>query len=186
MFIKPVIDFSINGLSTEIRLRSPQRIPKPYKIKVKNCKLIDLVIRSELTLAILMLWFFLNFLRNSIIYFGMFLYLVTYFLRVTGLLLYAGYKPYHRYMLQFNPTWLVKRVEIVRPCDRHSIETVTIRKHVTKYKTLRKLLVEFLKKIETRAIKSEVLYSYHQNLSIYSHLYFNFARCWGSVVILTS
>ena len=74
------IEFSINRLSTENRLS--HRTPKPYKIKVNNCKLIDLVIRIELTWAILMLRFS-NFLRNSIIQFCMFLYLETYFLRVT-------------------------------------------------------------------------------------------------------
>ena len=41
-----VIDLSINRLRTENRLRS-QRIPTPYKIKVNNCKLIDLVIILE-------------------------------------------------------------------------------------------------------------------------------------------
>ena len=40
------IDFSINGLSTENCLRS-QRTPKPHKIKVNNCKLIDLVIFGD-------------------------------------------------------------------------------------------------------------------------------------------
>ena len=40
------IDFYINGLSAENRLRS-QRTPKPYEIKVNNRKLKDLVI--ELT-----------------------------------------------------------------------------------------------------------------------------------------
>ena len=44
--IECIIDFSINGLSTENRLRS-QRTPTPYKIKVNNCKFIDLVIRSN-------------------------------------------------------------------------------------------------------------------------------------------
>ena len=67
------MDFSINGLSTENRLR-PQRTPIPYKIKVNNCKLIDLVIRIEITREILMPRFS-NFLRRSIIHFRMFLYL---------------------------------------------------------------------------------------------------------------
>ena len=79
------IDFSINGLSTENCLR-PQRTPTPYKIKVKNCKLIDLMIRIKFTRAILMPWF-PNFLKTSIMHFRMFLYLVTCFLRVTVSLL---------------------------------------------------------------------------------------------------
>ena len=54
-------------------------------------------------------------------------------------------------------------VEIVRPCDRHSNETVTLWKHITKYKTMRKLIVEFLKNFENRDIKiAPALDSYHQ------------------------
>ena len=60
------------------RLRQ-QRTQTPYKIIVKHCKLIDLVIRIELTRAILMTWFS-NFLRNSTIHFRMSLYLVSCFL----------------------------------------------------------------------------------------------------------
>ena len=81
-----IIDFSINGLSTENWLRS-QRTTAPYKIKVHNCKLVDLVIRIELTRYFLIPRF-PNFLRNSSIYFRIFLYLATCFLRVTVSLLY--------------------------------------------------------------------------------------------------
>ena len=73
------VDFSINEPGTENRLRS-QRTPTPYKIKVKKCKLIDLVIRIELTQTILM-WRFSNFFRNSIFHFLMFSYLEPCFLR---------------------------------------------------------------------------------------------------------
>ena len=76
-----IIDFSMNGLNIENRLRSRRTIT-PYKIKVNNSKLIDLVMRIELTQAILMSRFS-NFLRNSTIHFRMFLYLVTCLLRVT-------------------------------------------------------------------------------------------------------
>ena len=65
------IDCSINGLSTENRFRL-QWTPTPGKMKVNNCKLIDLVIRIEFTRAILMPQFS-NFRRNSIIHFRMFL-----------------------------------------------------------------------------------------------------------------
>ena len=44
-----IIDFSLNGLSTEHHLRSP------YKIKVNNCKFIDLVIRMEFTRAAILM-----------------------------------------------------------------------------------------------------------------------------------
>ena len=38
-------------------------------------------------------------------------------------------------------------------CNWHSNETVTLRKHVTKYKHMRKWFVEFLRKFENRGIK---------------------------------
>ena len=51
------------------------------------------------------------------------------------------------------PIKLMKVDEIVLPCDRHSNETVILRKHVTKYKHKRQLIVEFLRKFENRGIK---------------------------------
>ena len=59
-----VIDFSINGLCTANHLRS-QRIPTPFKIKVKNYKMLDLVIRIELTRAILKLSYY-YFLESAV------------------------------------------------------------------------------------------------------------------------
>ena len=47
----------------------------------------------------------------------------------------------------------MKGDEIVRPFDRNSNETATVRKHVTKYKRMRKLMLVFLEKIENRGIK---------------------------------
>ena len=47
----------------------------------------------------------------------------------------------------------MKEDEIVRPSNRHSIESVTLRKHVIKYKNMRKLMVEFLRKFENRQLK---------------------------------
>ena len=48
---------------------------------------------------------------------------------------------------------LVMGDEIVRHCDRHSNDTVILRKHVTKYKNMKKYMVEFLRKFENRGIK---------------------------------
>ena len=47
----------------------------------------------------------------------------------------------------------MKGEEIVLSCDRHINETVTLRKHVTKYNHMRKWKVEFLRKFENRRIK---------------------------------
>ena len=88
------IDFSINGMSTANHLR-PQWTPTPYKIKVNNCKLIDLVV------LILMLRLS-NFLRNSTIHFCTFLYLVTCFPRVTVSLL-CRLQAGSRYLFKFIP-----------------------------------------------------------------------------------
>ena len=38
-------------------------------------------------------------------------------------------------------------------CDRHSNETATPRKHVTKYRNMQKWMVEFLRKFESYGIK---------------------------------
>ena len=46
----------------------------------------------------------------------------------------------------------MKADEIVRPFDLHSNETVSVRKHVSKYKHMRKLML-FLGKFENRFIK---------------------------------
>ena len=43
--------------------------------------------------------------------------------------------------------------EIVRACDRQWDETVTLTKHVTKYKYVRKWMVEFLSKSQSLVIK---------------------------------
>ena len=67
---------------------------------------------------------------------------------------------------------IVKGYEIVRPCDRHSNETVPLRKHVTKYKNMRKQMVEFLRKFKNRGIKLlELIRFLTGNLSIYSNLF---------------
>ena len=47
----------------------------------------------------------------------------------------------------------MKGDEIVRPFDRHSDETATVRKYVTKYKRMRKLMLVFLGQFENRGIK---------------------------------
>ena len=47
----------------------------------------------------------------------------------------------------------MKGDEIVRPCGRHSHETVTLRKHVTKYKSMRTWIVEFHREFENRGIE---------------------------------
>ena len=48
---------------------------------------------------------------------------------------------------------LLKGAEIVRLCDRHGNETVTLRKHVTKYKNVRKWMIIFCKKLRIVALK---------------------------------
>ena len=47
----------------------------------------------------------------------------------------------------------MKGGEIVRPFDRHSNKTATVRKHVTKYKHAQKLMLVFLGKFENGGIK---------------------------------
>ena len=47
----------------------------------------------------------------------------------------------------------MKGDEIVRACDRHNNETVTLKKHVIKYRNMRKYIVEFFSKYESRGDK---------------------------------
>ena len=47
----------------------------------------------------------------------------------------------------------MKAAEIVCPCDRHSNETATLRKHVTKYKNMRKWMSNFSENLRIMAIK---------------------------------
>ena len=56
--------------------------------------------------------------------------------------------------------------EIVRACDRHRNETVTLTKHVTKYKYIRKWMVEFINKSQSRVIKITRINSIHMTKSI--------------------
>ena len=44
----------------------------------------------------------------------------------------------------------MKRDKIIWACDRYSNETVTLRKHVTKYEHMRKLILEFHSKSKSR------------------------------------
>ena len=76
----------------------------------------------------------------------------------------------------------MKGDEIVRPFDRHSSETATVRKHVTKYKHMRKFMLVFLGKFENRGIKIVRVNSIRITKSINS---FEFCVVWGSVVMLT-
>ena len=61
-------------------------------------------------------------------------------------------------------------------CDRHSNETATFRKYVAKYKNMRKLKINFLRKSQGRGDKITRVNSIRitYNLSIY----FDFVRCW--------
>ena len=75
----------------------------------------------------------------------------------------------------------------VLPTTQFIYLAMTLRKHVTKYKNMRKWMVEFLRKFENRAIKSgrdkSILITKINRFTIF---YFNFTLCWGSVVMLTS
>ena len=133
MLFAKIIDFSINGLCTGNRIRS-QRTPTPHKLEINNCKLIDLVIRIELTQEILMARFS-NFRRNSFILFRMLLYLITCFLIVTVSLL-CRLQAVSKIQVSIYPYLISERKLNFWPCDRHRNETVSLRKYVTKYKIM--------------------------------------------------
>ena len=64
-------------------------------------------------------------------------------------------------MFQFITNKLVKGDEIVRACDQHSNKTVTLRKHISKYKNMRKRMVEFFRKSEVDGDKIAGVISIH-------------------------
>ena len=111
-----------------------------------------------------------DFLRNSTIHFRIFLYLVTCFLRVTVSLLCRSQAvsklsvPIYHYQIS----------EGRRNCqsfDRYINETVTLRKHVTKYKNMRKQMVEILRKSNSSGNKNDQVNSIRITKSI-NLLYF--------------
>ena len=70
-------------------------------------------------------------------------------------------------------------------CNRHSNETATLRKHVTKYKNMQKYIVKFLRKFENRGMKiariNSILFTKYINLELLILL--TFCTLLGSVVI---
>ena len=77
----------------------------------------------------------------------------------------------------------MKGDEIVGHCDRHSNETVTLRKHVTKYKQMQKWMVECLTKFENPGIKIARVKT--RLASSNESIYFDFVPCCGFIVMLT-
>ena len=59
----------------------------------------------------------------------------------------------YKEFVQIYPYLITEGDEIVWACDRHWDETVTLTKHVTKYKYMRKWMVEFLSESQSRVIK---------------------------------
>ena len=63
-----------------------------------------------------------------------------------SLIQYEDFVPLYPYLISEGD-------EIVQACDWHRNETVTHRKHVTNYKYIRKLMIEFLSKSQSCGIK---------------------------------
>ena len=120
-----------------------------------------------------------DFLRHSIINFRLVLYLVTCFLRVTV-----------SFQCRSQVRTMSSLFTIIRYCDkfelvslirnRNSNETVTLRKHVTKYKNMPKWMVEFFRKPESRGDKIARVNSIRITKSI---ILLPFFTVFGSVVI---
>ena len=71
---------------------------------------------------------------------------LNYLIKNVSLIQYKDFVPIY-------PDPISEGDEIVRACDRHWDETVTLTKHVTKYKYMRKWMVEFLSKSHNCGIK---------------------------------
>ena len=142
----------------------------------------DLVIRIKLNWVTVMPWFS-HFLGNRTINFRMFECLVTCFLKVMVLLLY-WLQAISKIHVPIYPCLIISEGRRnVQLFDRHSNETVTVTRHVAKYKHMQKNWGwYFLENLRIVALKLLKLTQYvSPNLSIYC----NFVRCWGSVMMLT-
>ena len=67
-------------------------------------------------------------------------------------------------------------------CNRHSHEAVIFRKHGTKYKNMRKWMVEFLRKFKNRGIKitrvNSILITKSSNLQLFTFILYGVGvRC---------
>ena len=78
--------------------------------------------------------------------------------------------------------------EVIQPCARHSNEPVTLTKHITKYKHMRKWMVEFLRKFKNRGIKIIRVYSIRITKSINSLQFCTVlgVRCDANIFKLTT
>ena len=154
--------------------KSPSITTGPNTIQNK----VNLVMRIELTRTILMPW--LKFSEKfDHLFSNVFIYGNTF--PESRFRCYGGYKLYQRYIFQKISILLLKGDEIVRPCDRHINETVTLRKHVTKYiNTCENGWSNFSENLRSVALK---LFELTRFASPDQSIYFNFVRCWGSVVM---
>ena len=82
----------------------------------------------------------------------------------------------------------MKGDEIVRPFDRLSNETATVRKYVTKYKHVRKLIFAFLGKFENRDIKISRVNSIRitKSINLLSFCKVLGVRCYVDIFKLTA
>ena len=91
----------------------------------------------------------------------------------------------------FSPYLISKVRRIVRHCDRHRNETVTLRKHITKYKNIRKWIVEILRKFKNRGIKiarvNSILITKSINLQLFTLILYGVGvRCDVDIFKLTA
>ena len=112
--------------------------------------------------------------------FSHFLYLVTCFLRIMVSLLCRSQR---RTIL--SPFTKLDRDKLEHvffdtACNRHSNGTVTLRKNISKYKNVRKWMVEFLRKFENCGTKIKRVNSLLMiKINKFTVFYFNFLWCWG-------
>ena len=96
-------------------------------------------------------------------------YKFNYLIKIVSLIQYKDSVP-------VDPNLINEGDEIVRACDRHRNETVTLWKHVTKYKYMRKWMDGFLNKFQSYGIKFAHVNSIHMNKS-FNLFYFTMCRC---------
>ena len=166
------IDFSINGLSM------------PYKIKVNECKYRfgqkNRVNSSNFNATILKFSEKFDHPFSHVFIFG------NIFSESRGFVAMPVTSRIIDTCSNLSLSNIVKGDQIVLPCDRHRIETMTLGKHVTKYKNMRKWMVKFIRKFENRAKVVEITPVLITKIYQFTAIYFNFVRCSESAVMLIS
>ena len=166
-------------MAISLKMSTSQRTRAMYKIKVNNCKFLDLVIRILLIWAILMPKFS-NLLRNSTIHFRVSIF-GSIFPERHGFVAVPVTRSNNLISLHQLDRDKLEHVSLIQLVNGNYNETVTLRKHASKYKNMRKWMIEFLENLRIVALKLLELTRFLSPNLQFTVIYFNFVRWLGSL-----